>query len=195
MEVQSLRNQVEQQAHALSQMRENQRRRYIDLDERLQDHSQRLTELEALPTETVQEDIQTASTQEEEGNAEGQQLTAQQAYAQAYQLVPERRFDEAILAFQNFIKDYPDSRLVGNGYYWLGEIHMAQNRTQEAEQMFEAVVRRFPASFKLADSKYKLGLINARYGKEEEARRMMQSIVEEHPNEPAAELARSWLNR
>jgi len=197
-EVQTLRNKVEQQERALTRMQDEQRKRYIDLDERLQDHSKRINQLEereeATPERTSLSEPLPATGSSASGNNNGQ-LSDREAYAKAYQLVPERKFDEAIQAFQNFIRQYPESRLVGNGYYWIGEIHMAQNRTREAEKMFEAVVRRYPDSFKIADSKYKLGLINSRYGNEAQAKEIMQSIVAEYPREPAAELARTWLNR
>lgn len=195
-EVQTLRNQVEQQQRTLDQLQEGQRNRYIDLDERLQEHSKRLNELEEQPQEpsldsSLAEPLPTQAASSESSS----RLSDREAYAKAYQLVPERQFDEAIQAFQAFIREYPDSRLVGNGYYWIGEIYMAQNRTREAEKMFEAVVRRYPNSFKVADSQYKLGLIYARYGNQEQARDTMQSILDNHPREPAAELARRWLDR
>ena len=197
-EVQTLRNKVEQQDRALTRMQDEQRKRYIDLDERLQDHSKRINQLEEIEEATANrtsspEPLPTSGSSASSTNHG--QLSDREAYAKAYQLVPERKFDEAIQAFQAFIRQYPESRLVGNGYYWIGEIHMAQNRTREAEKMFEAVVRRYPDSFKIADSKYKLGLINSRYGNEAQAKEIMQSIVADYPREPAAELARTWLNR
>lgn len=197
-EVQTLRNKVEQQERTLSQLQDDQRRRYIDLDERLQDHAKRIGQIEEKDDESapiIDSALSEPLPRSESSNAKTHRLGDREAYAKAYQLVPERQFDEAIKAFQQFIREYPESRLVGNGYYWIGEIHMAQNRTREAEKMFEAVVRRHPNSFKIADSKYKLGLINARYGNEEQARQTMQSIIDDYPREPAAELARRWLNR
>ncbi|SFB90029.1 tol-pal system protein YbgF [Marinospirillum celere] len=204
VEVQNLRNKVERQERALSQMQDEQRRRYIDLDERLQDHSKRLGDLESQESKQASERAVDSSAVDRQlseplpsstNNGGSGRLTDREAYAKAYQLVPERKFEEAIKAFQDFIRNYPESRLVGNGYYWIGEIYMAQNRTRDAEKMFEAVVRRYQDSFKIADSKYKLGLIYSRYGNEDQAKEMMQNIINEHPREPAAELARTWLNR
>jgi tol-pal system protein YbgF len=199
-EVQSLRNKVEKQEQTLSRMQDEQRRRYIDLDERLQDHNKRVSKLEEAKIAPVEAPVATSVTESPASSGSSDsgnkaQPSAREAYSKAYQLVPERQFDEAIQAFQDFIRKYPDSQLVGNGYYWIGEIHMAQNRTREAEKMFEAVVRRYPGSFKVADSKYKLGLISSRYGNEDQAKEIMQSIIAEYPREPAAELARTWLNR
>ncbi len=196
VEVQNLRNLVERQERALSQLQDEQRRRYIDLDERLQDHSQRLGKLEELPAviepvASLSEPLPSATA----ASTTSEELNDREAYNRAYALIPERRFDEAIKALQDFIRHYPQSRLVGNGYYWIGEIYMAQNRTRDAEKMFDAVVRRYPDSFKIADSYYKLGLIYARYGNNDQASETMRSIIENYPSEPAADLARRWLDR
>ncbi|SFX49486.1 tol-pal system protein YbgF [Marinospirillum alkaliphilum] len=206
-ELATLRNRVEQQERALSRMQEEQRNRYVDLDERAQEHSRRLNQLEqarpAAQPATPRTPAQPATTNNPAPASQppaavlgqGDAGSDRDAYARAYELVPARRFDEAVTAFQNFIRQHPESRLVGNAYYWIGEIYMAQNRTQDAEKMFDAVVRRYPDSFKIADSKYKLGLIYARYGDERKARETMEAIVRDHPREPAADLARAYLQR
>lgn len=203
-ELQTLRNKLEQQERALSRMQDEQRNRYLDLDQRAQEHSRRLEKLEenrplqiqplpvpAAPASSAPSAPSTSAVPASPQN----RLSDSEAYAKAYELVPERRFDDAVTAFQNFIRQYPESRLVGNAYYWIGEIYMAQNRTQDAEKMFDAVVRRYQDSFKIADSKYKLGLIYQRYGDERKARDMMESIVRDHAREPAADLARTYLQR
>lgn len=204
-ELQTLRNKVEQQENTLSRMQEDQRNRYLDLDQRAQEHSRRLNALEeagsSAPAVRPAHGAATPSSEPRKQStsssaaAPASTPTDREVYNKAYELVPERRFEEAVSAFQNFIRQYPESRLVGNAYYWIGEIYMAQNRTQDAEKMFDAVVRRHSDSFKIADSKYKLGLIYARYGDENKAREMMDGIVREHPREPAADLARSYLSR
>ena len=100
-----------------------------------------------------------------------------------------------ICSFQDFIRQYPNSRLVGNAYYWLGEIYMVQNRTADAEKMFNVVIGNYPDSFKIADSKYKLGIIYSRYGNEKKAQETMEAIVADYPREPAADHARSYLKK
>ncbi|MBE0506797.1 MAG: tol-pal system protein YbgF [Marinospirillum sp.] len=201
-ELQTLRNKVEQQENSLTRMQEDQRNRYLDLDQRAQEHSRRLNALEevrpatTIPNPATPAAVSPASeTRAPATPAATISQSDRDAYNKAYELVPERRFEEAITAFQGFIRQYPESRLVGNAYYWIGEIYMAQNRTQDAEKMFDAVVRRYSDSFKIADSKYKLGLIYARYGDEAKARETMIGIVRDHPREPAADLARSYLSR
>lgn len=206
-EIKTLRNMVEQQENALSKMQTEQRNRYLDLDQRAQEYSKRILNLEekgVSPTPSRAEKLATeesttpATTNNKSSisnSSSAKSITDQQAYNQAYAHVPEQRFEEAVSEFQAFIRQYPDSRLIGNAYYWLGEIYMVQNRTADAEKMFNAVVSNHPNSFKIADSKYKLGLIYARYGNNSKAKETMEALIVEHPREPAADLARSYLKK
>lgn len=216
-EIKALRNMVEKQENALSKMQTEQRNRYLDLDQRAQDYAQRILSLEerpisAPPSRPAALVTTTATTAPEQtspktatpkataakspaSKASTDASSDRDAYNKAYAHVPEQRFEEAISSFQGFIRQYPDSRLIGNAYYWLGEIYMAQNRTADAEKMFNAVVGNYPDSFKMADSKYKLGLIYARYGNDKKAQEMMEAIITEHPREPAADHARGYLKK
>lgn len=191
-EIKALRNMVEQQENTLSKMQTEQRNRYLDLDQRAQEYAKRILVLEETPLSKPPSQP-TAPIKATPPEVSG--VNDQQAYNKAYAHVPEQRFEEAIASFQAFIREYPSSRLVGNAYYWLGEIYMAQNRTADAEKMFNAVVSNHPNSFKIADSKYKLGLIYARYGNNNKAKETMESVIAEHPREPAADLARNYLKK
>lgn len=204
-EIKTLRNMVEQQANTLSKMQTEQRNRYLDLDQRAQEYSKRILNLEEKPTSPVisasevptktQKPLPSNENKSASSKPPATLVKDQQAYNQAYAHIPEHRFEEAISEFQAFIRQYPDSRLIGNAYYWLGEIYMAQNRTADAEKMFDVVIGNYPASFKIADSKYKLGLIYARYGNNDKANTTMEGIIADHPREPAADLARSYLKK
>ncbi len=199
-EVKNLRNMVEQQDNALSKMQTEQRNRYLDLDQRTQEYAKRLLELEDRPimpapnlsVPTTQAPV-TPSVAPVIANVSLEK--DRDAYNKAYAYVPEQRFDDAVRSFQDFIRQYPNSRLVGNAYYWLGEIYMVQNRTADAEKMFNVVIGNYPDSFKIADSKYKLGIIYSRYGNEKKAQETMEAIVADYPREPAADHARSYLKK
>lgn len=199
-EIQSLRNLVEIQANQLRQDAASQRSRYLDLDQRLQEQTTKLNKLEenqilANAAAGVTLPTSSSSTPTAQAPVQPQAVNAKQAYDAAYSQVTQRNFNGAIASFKRFINDYPQSNLVGNAYYWLGEIYLAQNTTQEAKQMFLAVTNNYPRSFKIADSKYKLALIEARYGNAAQAKRLMQQLIQEHPREAAADLAKAYLSK
>lgn len=204
-EIKNLRNMVEQQENLITKMQAEQRNRYLDLDQRAQEYAKRILALEetpisappshSQPSTAEQPIVSSTSKATTTATSPAPQQSDQQAYNKAYAFVPEQRFEEATSSFQDFIRNYPESRLIGNAYYWLGEIYMAQNRTADAEKMFNAVVSKHPDSFKIADSKYKLGLIYARYGNNAKAKETMEAVIAEHPREPAADLARGYLKK
>ena len=176
-EVQQLRNLVELQANQLKQYEASQKNRYLDLDQRAQEQAARLTQLEEQQLNASLAATPAPSPVKPAATSSANPAEAKHSYDQAYNLVVERDFNQAIEAFKNFINDYPSSNLVGNAYYWLGEIYLAKNLTQEAQKMFLAVTNNYPKSFKLADSKYKLALIEARFDNKTQAKQLMQQLI------------------
>ncbi len=174
-EIGMLRGQTEDQAHQLSQMLERQRQLY-----------QQLADLQTAPPATVV--ANSAPT------AVGS-LSESTAYSKALDLATkERRFDDAISAFQEFIQQYPNSDYTANAYYWLGQLLYNQGRLAEAAETFTLVVERYPDSSKRADSILKQGLIAARLGNSAQAQQFFASVIQQYPNTSAAQLAQQQLN-
>ncbi|ODC03427.1 tol-pal system protein YbgF [Terasakiispira papahanaumokuakeensis] len=216
VETQSLRDMVERQQRVIQRLEDNQRNRYVDTDQRLQTLRQKVDRFEELlpslkagaeggaTSAEARADIdasEPADTQSVPAPTESDSASstthnsgsAQADYTAAYALVQKKQFDAAIEAFQTFIREHPDTRLLGNAYYWIGEIYMAQNRSSEAQKMFEAVISEHPDSYKVPDSMYKLALIQARFGNQSKAEANMQSIVDQYAQSNAAKLAKAWL--
>ena len=81
-------------------------------------------------------------------------------YNAAIALVQDKsRQDDAIVAFQNFIKKYPDSTYLPNANYWLGQLNYNKGKKDDAAFYFASVVKNFPKSPKAADAMYKVGVI------------------------------------
>lgn len=193
-EMQSLREQLEQQGQVIRQLQKDSRDRYIDVDRRLLSVNNDLNSLKR-GSSTV-----SAADAESEGDSVNATIasspvssSAKDAYQNAYALVRSKQFDQAISAYQAFIKNYPDSALLPNAYYWLGELYMVKNLTQEAERVFNAVVEQYPKSRKTPDARYKLGLVYARYGQQDKAKKQMESVKALHPDSTAAKLAEQYL--
>lgn len=186
-EMQVLRNVVERQQKTITQLQKDGRDRYLDADRRLTDMSKQLSDLREnkarRPAST-----DTASTLPVVSG------TAKEAYQSAYALVKQQKFDQAITAYQAFIKNYPESTLLPNAYYWLGELYMVKNLTQEAERVFLTVVESYPKSRKVPDASYKLGLVYARYGQMDKAKTQMNEVMTQFPKSTASKLADQFLD-
>ncbi|MFG1489876.1 tol-pal system protein YbgF [Oceanospirillum sp. HFRX-1_2] len=186
-EMQMLRNVVEQQQMMITQLQKDGRDRYLDVDRRLTDQAKQLSDLKANKPSPADSTVKSDVLPVVNG-------TAKEAYQNAYNLVKEQKFDQAITAYQGFIKNYPDSSLLPNAYYWLGELYMVKNLTQEAERVFLTVVETYPKSRKVPDASYKLGLVYARYGQMDKAKAQMNAVKKQFPKSTASKLADQFLD-
>ncbi len=186
-EMQMLRNVVERQQKAIVQLQNDGRDRYLDADRRLTELSQQLADVKTQKTSVSSPPNQDSELPVVSG-------TAKEAYQAAYALVKQQKFDQAITAYQGFIKNYPDSSLLPNAYYWLGELYMVKNLTQEAERVFRTVIESYPKSRKVPDASYKLGLVFARYGQMDKAKAQMNEVKSKFPKTTASKLADQFLD-
>jgi len=112
------------------------------------------------------------------------------AYEAALSLLQRGKTDEARVRFDGFLGDYPNSPLVPNGLYWKGEALYAQRRYADAIVAFKEVTARFPRHHKAADSLLKTALAYKQLGDDENVRFHLKALREDHPDSPAAKLAR-----
>ena len=211
-EVQSLRGQLEDQGHELKLMKESQRDRYIDLDKRISllmsasarepksssAQTQRNEQPAASQTAAIKANPLTNSLVSSPlAPVDLQPPTAQsqQAYNDAYNLIPQRNFDEAEIALTKFVKDYPNNTLTGNGYYWLGEVKLVQGKPREAIEAFSTVIQNFPGHGKEQDSLYKLGTVSDQLGDTVKAKSYLQDVIRRFPDSKAAKLSAGYLSK
>ncbi len=117
------------------------------------------------------------------------------AYQQAFTLVRERKFDESVQAFEQFIQTYPTSDNLANAYYWIGEVKLAQQQLDSAKVAFETVVSQFVGHRKRPDALYKLGVVMDRLGDAAAQQSSFKQLLDEYPKSSAAGLARNYKPR
>ena len=117
------------------------------------------------------------------------------AYQQAFTLVRERKFDESVQAFEQFIQTYPTSDNLANAYYWIGEVKLAQQQLDSAKSAFETVVSQFVGHRKRPDALYKLGVVYDRLGDGAAQQSTFKQLLDEYPKSSAAGLARNYKPR
>ena len=220
-EVRQLRGEIETQQYRLQNLEKDQLDRYRDVDRRLsalilqQGDSPLPASSDSQPAVTgVTDSSVTEQPMADQQNGPAvvdQPVVAQQpaqpeplpvptvddktAYQNAFGLVRERKFDEAITAFQEFIRLYPESDNLANAYYWIGEVKLAQQELDAAQLAFESVVNQFPAHRKRPDALYKLGVVKDRRGDAAGQALAFQMLLDEYPTSSAAGLARNYKPR
>ena len=205
-EVRELRGQLEVLSHTINQIEQRQRDLYLDTDQRLQ----RIES--ASPTQTASPSplpaTPPAETAAPSQPAPAPAATApaqtppaagidpfaeQQAYQSAFDLLKSGRYEDATIAFQQFIAEYPAGSYADNAQYWLGETYYITRRFEQAVQEFKRLVSAHPNSQKLTHALLKIGYAHDELGNKAEAERVLGELMERHPQSAAAALARKRL--
>ncbi|MRI35309.1 tol-pal system protein YbgF [Endozoicomonas sp. OPT23] len=193
----TLRGQLEEQAHRIRQLEEENRDRYLDLDDRI---SKLVEQMEgssgskaSIETRVPAALSQPTPKKNFQKNVQEESLVEQQAYQNAFELIKNKEFGKALAAMRQLLKDYPKGSYADNALYWLGEIQMAQGKYAEAMVDFKSVITDFPASSKVPDAGYKLGKVLDLQGKKAEAKKQLEGVVANHPGTAAARLSETYL--
>ena len=211
-EVRELRGQLEVLSHTISQLEQRQRDLYLDTDRRLQriesaspTQTASPSPLPATPPAAPASPAKTAAPSQPApapaATAPAQTPPAagidpfaeQQAYQSAFDLLKSGRYEDATIAFQQFIAEYPAGSYADNAQYWLGETFYITRRFEQAVQEFERLVSAHPNSQKLTHALLKIGYAHDELGNKAEAERVLGELMARHPQSAAAALARKRL--
>lgn len=172
-DVSNLRGLNEQQSYLIEQMTQRQRQLYDDI-----------AKLSAKPAVT------TVSS----SNVGNSSLGETASYEQAVNLVlQQRKYEQAIPAFKQFIAQYPNSTYTANANYWLGQLLFNKGDLTGAKKAFSTVVNQFKASNKHADSLVKLGMVAIKEGDVVTAKQYYQQVITHYSDSAAATIAKQEL--
>ena len=211
IEVRELRGQLEEQAHAITQLRQSQRELYQDTDQRLQRIESASPVQAAGPSSppvtpsaapaasaaagTNQPAPAAAATPSTQAPAAGvDPFAEQQAYQTAFELLKSGRYEDAAVAFKQFIAAFPAGSYADNAQYWLGETYYITRQFEPALQEFQRLVSTHPSSQKLTHALLKMGYAHDELGNKAEAERVLGDLIERYPQSAAAGLARKRLS-
>ena len=65
-------------------------------------------------------------------------------YAAAYELFKEAKYDKSREAFENFLKQYPNTEFSDNAQFWVGECYYFEKKYEKAIVEYEKVTKNFP---------------------------------------------------
>jgi tol-pal system protein YbgF len=190
-EVMRLNGKVEEQANELRKLKEQSLERYVDLDKRLSGAV--TTTAGPAPSASTAPSGAAAIA----GSSAVEQPGEGESYRAAYALVRGQQFNDAIAAFQKFLRDYPDGKYAANAHYWLGELFLVvQPQDLEASrQSFTLLLDQYPDNNKAPDAMYKLGKVYFLKGNRERSREYMDRVISEYGSSgsSAVKLARDFI--
>lgn len=197
--------------HQLQNTKEQQKKLYTDIDQRLRKLEQGAEVTGAAPRMSPTGPIPVAPA---EGLAAGgaassgavvlqqapssqvseiEQNVARSAYERAFNLMKQGRYDLASQSFKAFLDTYPDASYADNAQYWLGESNYAEKKYEQALTEFKKVIDKYPNSPKRADAMLKIGYTYDELGNKKQALETLNSIVSTYPNSTAARLAQKRM--
>lgn len=198
---------LELQNHQIESLKRKQRDLYIDIDQRLSRMQEEIKQKAKVPIVVPVVpviDNETAEPLADTGGAAAPVQTAvvdpageEDAYRKAYDLLrPEqRRFKEAVVAFGQFLRDYPSSHLAPNAQYWMAEASYVRQDNTSALPAFKKVVEQYPDSGKVPGALLKIGYILGAQGNKAEAEAYLKKVITEYPASPSAGMARQRLKK
>jgi tol-pal system protein YbgF len=110
----------------------------------------------------------------------------QDEYDLAYGYVLHKDYALAEQAFRDFVKKYPNERLVPDAQYWLGESLFQRQRYRDAAESFLAVSTKFEKSGKAPDSLLRLGQSLAALDQKEAACATLAEVGRKFPRASAS---------
>ena len=109
-------------------------------------------------------------------------LSPDEQFQVAFDLLRSQQFDQAKTALEDFIDNNSENQLAGSSYYWLGEIHLLKKNYREAALVFAEGYQKYPTSIKSPDSLYKLAEALSQIDKINDACNTLKKFTKEYIN-------------
>jgi tol-pal system protein YbgF len=185
-EVQTLRGMVEVNDHQISQLTERQRDFYTDLDSRINELKNAMPPASSSPAPSPGQGA---------GQVSGSVNQEYIQYQQAYDLMQQKRYGEAIAAFEQYVVDHPNGKYAANSYYWMGETQIIHSDLNAAKASFQKIVTQFPTHQKSADALLKLGYVYDAAGQKDKALKTLTEVKTKYPGSSVALKAEQRINQ
>jgi len=204
LEMSKLRGQVEVLNNSIENTGKRQRDMYIDLDTRLRRLEQQggLAPVPAAPAAVAPVPAAAAST------AAPAAIAASPPAAPATAADPgagnpiyeaaqgQRRignYQGAIVAFQNFIKQYPKSSLAPRAQYWIGDSYFNLRDFKLAVASQQTLIKTYPDSPSVPDAMLNIASSQIEMGESSTGRKTLEDLVAKYPVSDAADKAKRRL--
>jgi tol-pal system protein YbgF len=183
-EIRNLRGQNEEITHGLQDAEKREKDFYVDLDTRLRHFESAEAAKEA---DAAKAAVTPVSDDPSDPVAEDR------AYESGYGMYKAGSYANAVKAFQEFVKSFPDSVRVPNANYWMGNAQLAMKDYRNALDTYEAYIKNFPEARRTADVMY--GIARCQQGLKQpvSSRKTLKKIVAKYPASEAAAKAKKLL--
>lgn len=203
-ELRQLRGKVEELSHQLDRTQQRTQQRLNDLESRLANAEGGSSGLSGGDSVSGVGGSAPVTSPTMGGNGGTSQATStpsqpdpaeEKAYLEAFDLLKQGKYSDAILGFENVVENWPNGRYASTALYWAGESHYVQRDYEKALEKFRSLLENHPNSSRVPDALLKAGFSYEELNQKDKAREMFQRIVDQHPDASAANLAKQRLER
>ncbi|KON81407.1 tol-pal system protein YbgF [Azoarcus sp. PA01] len=176
-EISRLHGQLEVLLHEVESLKQRQRDFYVDLDTRVRQIESNRAASAALAPNAPPSDPAAESAQ----------------YEAALNLLKEGRYKDALSAFEQFIRQHPQSTFLPGAHFWAGNAALQAKEVAAASTYFNTVLKTWPQDSAAPDAM--LGLANSQQalGDAKTSQETLKKLVEQFPDSSAAQAARQRL--
>lgn len=169
-EVAKLRGDLEVANHALATSEQRQKDLYADTDSRLRklEGSGQLSEPGLVDPG--------------EPGEPGTEALDQKAYKEAYAFSQSAKHQEAFEAYDAFIKDHPDSRLMPDALYGLGYSQFALKSYKSSIATQQKLLKSYPDSSKVPNGIYSIANSQIQLGQVKSAKKSLRDLIAKYPD-------------
>lgn len=116
-----------------------------------------------------------------------------EAYNLAYNDYIKGNYDLALVGFQNYISQFPDTSLSPDAQYWIGQVYYTRKDYRKAIEAFDLVAQKYPKSDAVAKSLLQAGLAYFELGDKTQAKTLLRRVVQDYPFSEESKLAKNRL--
>jgi len=120
-------------------------------------------------------------------------LSPQDVYNMANSDYLKGNFDLAIAGFKMYMEQFPESPLVDDCLYWIGECYFSQKKFKEAIDQFNDLILNYPNGDKIPEAYLKKGICFVELGQKEEALSVFKLLVSKFPLEEETKIAQQKI--
>lgn len=134
-------------------------------------------------------DVEDSETVAASTNTETDAVQIQAEYQQAFVLLKQSQYDQAIKAFGKFLQAHPNNQYSDNAQYWMAEALYVKRQYEDAIREYNNLVANYPDSQKVPHGLLKIGYSYQELGKADEARLWYTDLRQRFPGTTASRLA------
>jgi len=192
-ELRRLRGQIEELVHNLQDAEKRQKDFYIDLDARIR-HFETIEAAAPPPAPPAPPVAPVAQAEKIPDGKADDPAMENRAYEAAYGFFKAGNHQEAIKAYQEFLKKFPESVHVPNAHYGTASAYFALKDYKNALDSYQLLVSKYSFSPKVPDAMLNMADCQRELKAVVTAKKTLTQIITKYPGSEAADKARKRLS-